>query len=318
MKPSATPDLSPSQKSVSLFGWLLLGFLSFIWGGSFYFIEVVVEVLPPLYLVFYRVGFAAVTLWIVCLVYRIPIPIKNTAFWQTCLIMGILNNAIPFYLLSFGQSQISGSLAAILNATTPFFALIFGHLFTDDDRIHLGKLLGIITAFMGVILMLLPAGNALDFSRIEGMIACLGASFAYGMAAIWGRRFAKQGIKPIMAATGQLTASTFVLTLGIIIFSDGLLSLIPTLLDMTLNPLFSLLTLAVFCTAMAYLIYFKLLSLVGATNTTLVTMLVPLSAMALGAIFLNESLTLNEWLGLGLIMFGLIIVDGRLTRRILR
>ncbi|MFK7866431.1 MAG: DMT family transporter [Alphaproteobacteria bacterium] len=303
-----------ANASIPLMGWALLLTLSLLWGGSFFFIQVIVAELSPILLVSARVILAALTLWVYIALTRTPLPIFSKQLILAFLVMGLLNNVMPFYLLSYGQSIISSSLAAILNASTPFFALIVGHVFTNDDRISLRKMLGITTAFIGIIVIFLPALGTFAFDRTIGMLACLNAALSYGFAAIWGRRFGKMGIKPTIAAALQLTASSFILILLLGLGASFGLFQLQEYFALSPHAMISMILLAIFSTGFAYLIFFKLLSSIGGSNTALVTMLVPISAMILGSLFLSERITLLEAGGFMLVATGLAIVDGRIIR----
>lgn len=316
-------NINGESAQIPLLGWIFLFSLSIIWGGSFFFIEVIVEEIAPLTLVALRVSIAALTLWSWIIIFGERLPKLQKPLLIAFIGMGILNNVIPFYLLTFGQSLISGSLAAILNATTPFFTLIVGHIFTKDDRISGRKLIGIFLAFAGVFFMFSP--ESFSFSvvaddhslRVLGMLSCLTAALSYGFSAVWGRRFRQMGVKPLHAATGQLTASSLIMIPLVLGISQLQGVELQSLSLPSLKVIIMMAALGIVCTALAYLIFFRLLALVGASNTSLVTMLVPISAMILGAIFIGERLNYQEFIGLGLVVFGLIVIDGRVLSRFL-
>jgi len=287
--------------------WLLLIVLSLLWGGAFIFIEIGVEALPPFTLVFGRVGFGALGLYLLLRWRGLMLP-TDWPTWRDYLILGALNNALPFALIAWGQTVINAGLASILNATTPLFTVLLAHLLTHDERLNGGKVLGVLLGLAGV--AVLVGGGALTGlgSEVLAQLAVLGAAASYAFAGIFGRRFRAQ--PPLVTATGMVIASTLLL-LPIVLVVDRPWQLA--------NPgaaaWGAVLGLALLCTVLAYLIYFRLLAVAGATNVLLVTFLIPVSAVLLGALLLDERLTGAQFGGMALIGLGLAAVDGRLLRR---
>jgi len=289
--------------------WFFLLLLGVIWGGSFFFAKIAVEEMPPLTLVFFRVSLGAMLLAIYIALSGRNFPLGRTV-WSAFLVMGLINNVIPFSLLFWGQTQISSGLASILNATTPIFTVIVAHLFTNDEKLNWHKLLGIVLGFVGVSVML-GAGMVDSISNPPiAMLACLGAAVSYAFAGVFGRRFAKLGVGPARVALGQLTGSSLIMLPIVIVFDPPI-----TPQSYTTATLLSVLGLAVICTALAYILFFRILSTGGATNLSLVTLIVPASAIVLGVVFLNEQLSLIEMVGLSLITLGLLTTDGRVFQR---
>lgn len=291
--------------------WITLLVLSLLWGGSFFFVEVAVDALPPLTLVTLRVGLAAVVLWAFILARGMPIP-RDIRIWIAFLGMGLLNNVIPFTLIVWGQIEISSGLAAILNATTPLFTVIVASAFLSDEKATPIKLIGVVIGLFGVIVMIGPGVLQGLGIAVFAQLAILAAAISYAFAGVFGRRFKGMGVDPMMTATGQVSASTLVL-LPITMFVDK-----PQNLPMPgLEIWASVLGLAVFLTALAYILYFKLLSSAGATNLLLVTFLIPVSAIWLGITILGEELLLIHVLGMALIGLGLLAIDGRLIKGVI-
>jgi len=286
--------------------WALLVTLSILWGASFFFMEVAVTSLPPLTVVILRVGLAAVALncCVRLLCARMP---TDPRVWATFLIMGVLNNLIPFSLIVWGQTHIASGLASILNATTPLFTVLVAHVLTTGEKATRGRIIGVAVGFAGAVLMIGPDALRIIDSGVLGQIAVLGASVSYALAGIYGRRFVRMGLSPVTTATGQLTAATFVL-LPIVMFVDR-----PWALAMPGPWTFgAIAALALLSTALAYIIYFRILATAGATNLLLVTFLVPVSAILLGTLILGEQLDIRHFAGMGLIGFGLVAIDGRI------
>jgi len=304
---------SSINTSMGMREWLMLITLSLLWGGSFFFVGVAVAELPPLTIVTLRVGLAAITLWIIVLFMGLSLP-KSPNVWVAFLIMGLLNNVIPFSLIVWGQTHIASGLASVLNATTPLFGVIVVGLLLVDERATAMKLVGVAVGFLGVVMMIgIPSLDSVKQGTILAQIAILGAALSYAFASVFGRRFKAMGLKPIIIAAGQVTGSTALLA-PVAFYVDGPLALLgpgsPSIIVWA-----SILTLAVFSTALAYILYFKILASSGATNILLVTLLVPVSAIFLGLLFLNETLQWVNLAGMALIAIGLSAIDGRLWKR---
>ncbi len=286
--------------------WLMLITLSILWGGSFFFVGVVVGALPTLLIVLLRVGLAAMTLWIVIL-----FSANKNSFSLSVLFaflgMGLLNNVIPFSAIVWGQSYISSGLASILNATTPIFTVLIAHVFLSDEKISLAKFIGVLLGFAGVAVMLYPSLQNDSTYTIYGQLAILVAALSYGFAAVFGRRFRSLGVSPIFTAAGQLSASTLILLPVALITIEW-----QKLQTPSLSIVLAIVALAVACTALAYLLFFRILASAGANSVSLVTLLIPASAVLLGIVFLDEELTRWQLLGMLIIALGLLIMDGRL------
>jgi drug/metabolite transporter (DMT)-like permease len=288
--------------------WTMLLALSLLWGGSFLFQGVAVRELPTLTIVALRVALAALGLGIVLAALRIPMP-RTLPVWRAFLVMGLLNNALPFSLIVWGQGQIASGLAAIFNATTPMFTILAAHVFTTDERITRAKLAGIGLGLIGVAVMF--GRDALTGGGdITAQLAVLAAAASYALAGVWGRRFREMGVQPLATAAGQVTASSAILIpLALIVERPW------TLAMPGIAAAASVVALALLSTALAYVFYFRILATAGATNLLLVTLMISPSAIAFGIAFLGESLAPNEVAGLGLIAAGLAVIDGRMRRR---
>jgi len=296
------------QMSVTDIGMLVV--LSVLWGGSFFFVEVLIKYLPPLTIVTSRVGFAALGLWAVVLALKFPLP-KTRQHWTALFVVGLLNNAVPFCLIVWGQTQISSGLASIFNATTPFFTVLVAGALLADERITGQKLLGVILGLLGTVILIGPeALNGLTGS-VFGQLAVMGAALSYALAAAYSRRFKEWGLSPLIVATGQVTMATLMLLpITLIIDQPWGLSAIPIV------AIGSVAGLAFFSTVLAYILYFRLIDSAGATNAALVTFLVPISAILLGVTILGEAFSTLHAIGMGLIGLGLLVMDGRIFNRL--
>ena len=292
------------------FDWVMLITLATVWGGSFLFNAILVTELPIITIVAIRVTVAALALWGFVRVTGRKIP-ASPKVWGALLILGVLNNAIPFSLIVQGQTQITSGLASILNATTPLFTILVAGFFLTDERFSILRVLGVIVGFSGVILMVGPealGGLEADF---WAQLCALGAALSYGFASVFGRRFRELKVDPVMVATGQVTMSSLVLW-PMALWIDGP----QDILGLSFNAAASMFGLAVLCTSFAYILYFRILERAGATNISLVTFLVPISAIILGVLVLGESIFIKEIIGMTLIGLGLAIIDGRLFQRL--
>lgn len=291
--------------------WTMLVTLSVLWGGSFFFVGVAVNSLPPFTLAALRVASAAIMLHAVILTVGIRMP-SVPRIWGAFFAMGFLNNVVPFSLIIWGQSYIASGLAAILNATTPLFSAVVAHYFTNDEKMTKAKVIGIATGIAGVIVIIGPDASLSISKNVVAQLSILGAALSYALAAVYGRRFQRMAILPHVSATGQVTASsTMLLPLALIVDRPWTLP-IPGM-----GIWAAVLGLGVLSTAVAYLIYFRLLASSGATNILLVTFLVPVSATLLGVAILGEELKLQHFIGMLFIALGLATIDGRLPRRLL-
>lgn len=292
--------------------WLMLLTLSLLWGGSFFFVEIAVETLPTFTIVLLRVGIAATALWIFVLATGGRIPTSGR-LWAAFFAMGLLNNAIPFGLIVWGQQSIASGLASILNATTPLFGVIVAGVLLSDERFSLRKLAGVTFGVIGVAVMIGVDALSGLASDIIPQIAILGAALSYAFAGVFGRRFKRLGVAPTITAAGQVTASTLLLIPVTLVVDRPW-----TLASPSPKVWAAVLALAIPSTAIAYILYFRILERAGATNILLVTFLVPVSAIVLGIGFLGEALTLPQIAGMSLIAAGLAIIDGRLLRHVQR
>jgi len=298
--------VSASRQSMTAFEWLLLVVLSILWGGSFAFNAILVAAWPPFTIVFGRVFLAALLLLAAARRAGHAIP-NSAAAWWALAGMAVLNNLVPFTLIVWGQRHVPSGLAAILNATTPLFAAVLAHVLTRDEPLTPNRLAGVLLGILGVGVMVGPAALQGFGGDVLGQLAVLGAAFSYGLSSVYARRFRTIGLTPLAIAAGQVTC-TAVLTLPIMLVVDR-----PwTLASPDAGMLLSLLGLAVLSTALGYILFFRILTGAGATNATLVTLLIPVSAVLLGAAFLDERLEARQFGGMALIMAGLASTDGRL------
>jgi drug/metabolite transporter (DMT)-like permease len=303
----AATDSRTTTGPMTAVNWGMLLVLGALWGGSFFFARIAVAEIPPLNLVLFRVAIAAVALHLYLAVagpsFRLALPMAGSF-----VVLALLNNIIPFSLMFAGQTELGAGAASILNATTPFWTMILANLLTSDEKLSWNKSIGIVLGITGAAVMIGPGVLAGLGGPVWAKLALVGTAVSYGFAAIFARKFSK--LPPPIIATGQLTAST-VIMIPVVLFTHG-----PSgLFSASMEAWASVFCLALLATAFAYILFFRLIQSAGATNTSLVTLIVPVSAILLGALFLGERLELFEMLGMGLIALGLLTIDGRLLKR---
>lgn len=287
--------------------WGMLVLLSVLWGGSYFFAGVAVRELPPLTVVFARVSLAAVALLPVFWYLGHSLP-KTISGWLPFFGMGLLNNAIPFGLIFAAQTQITVGLSSIINAITPLFAVVVMASFREE-RLSAFRFVGLLLGLVGVTVLHGLEGSA-SGSQTVGIALCLGAALSYGFATLWGRRFLAD-VPPMKSATLQLMCSTLIIGVMVYFVDKPWTLTIPSQ-----KTILSLVALAVFGTAMAYIVFFKILVRAGAGNVMLVTLLIPITAIILGNVFLAEAIQSKEILGAFIIGTGLLFIDGRLISRL--
>lgn len=292
-------------RQMSFEAWLLLLALSVLWGGTFFFQEVALRELPPFTIVFARVGLAALALLLFVRLTGARLPLEGHLL-LAFLLMGMLNNALPFSLIVWGQTEIASGLAAILNATTPLFAVLLAHGLTADERLTRRRLIGVLLGILGVCVIVGPS-VLLDLGQtFAAQLAVLGAAFSYALAGIFGRRF--RGLPPAVIAAGQTSASTLLLLPLVLLIDRPFQLAMPGGVTIAVVVAMALLS-----TALAYIIYFRILALAGATNLLLVTLLIPVTALLLGGLVLGETITFAQAFGMLLIAVSLLVIDGRLS-----
>jgi len=289
--------------------WLRLTGLSIVWGGTFLFQGLAVRTMPPLTVTFCRVFFAAAVFWLLVLATKQHMP-RDRHTWSMFFTMGLINNAIPFSLITWEQTHVEGGIASIMNATVACFAVVLAHFLTRDEKLTARKALGVTIGFLGAYVLLRPELQGGVSMRGFGELAGLLASLSLALAGIFGKRFKAQ--PPMVTATGMLTCSSLIM-FPLIMVVDQPWTLVPNA-----EGAGAIAGLVLLSTVVAYVLYFSVLRSAGATNLLLVTLLMPISAHILGALFLSEPLYVSSALGMLCILVGLSIIDGRFWRRLRR
>lgn len=303
-------DVAP-QRAMTPTEWGLLLLLSLLWGGSFFFVGVAVKELPPLTIVFARVSLAAALLWLSAPLTGLS-PARILANAPALAFLGLINNAVPFTLIVWGQTHLASGLASILNASTPVMTVIAAHFLTASEKLNARKLVGALCGLLGVAWMIGPdvVRGLADNVAAEG--ASLAAALSYALASIFARRFRGRGLAPIEVAAGQVAAAS-VLLAPLALAVDRPWELTAP----SPAAVGALIAIAALSTAFAYAVYFRILAGAGATNVVLVTLLAPATSVALGAAVLAERLAPRHFFGLALIAAGLAFIDGRLPNALL-
>ena len=298
------------QPNIDFITTLMLAALAIIWGGSFFFAEIALRELPPMTITLHRVFWALPILIFVIWAKGITPP-KSLKIWGAYLTMGALNNALPFSLIFWGQTQITSGLASILNGATGVTGVIVAGLFLSDERLTPTKLIGVVVGFFGVALTVgIEALQNFDLRSLAQMAVLL-AGLSYSIAGVWAK-LRLSGQKPEMNALGMLLCSTVIMC-PLALYIDG-----TPQFDLQISTWSALLALAIICTSLSYLLYFNILNRAGSGNLMLVTLLIPPFAITLGVLVLGESLAPISLVGFAFIALGLIIIDGRVIRLLQR
>ncbi len=293
------------QKSMSPRAWAELGLLALIWGGSFLSNAFALREVGPVTIVAFRIAGAALVLWAYVLWRGFAVP-RGPRIWLDFAIMGLFNNVLPFTFITWGQQHVPSGLAAILNGSTAIFGVLFAAIIFADEKLTGRKATGVALGFAGMAAVIGPeALGGLDLTSL-GQLALVCAAVCYGVSGTWARA-RLSGLTPQVAAMGMLTCSS-VMIVPFALWTEGM----PGTGALAAAP--SLFYLAVFATAAAYLLYYRVLTIAGTGNLLLVTLLVAPIAVLLGALVLGEALGWRAGMGFALLAAGLAVIDGRLLR----
>lgn len=301
--------MSPNDNRIDARDWSLLAVLSVLWGGSFFFNGAAFRELPPLTLVLLRVVLGAAILLPLLRVQGISLP-KGIAGWRAFVVIGLLNNVIPFSLIVIGQTFIPSGLASILNATTPLFAVLVMAA-VGEEALQARRVAGVALGLAGVIIL---RGWGIETRTGQGLgiLLCLGGALSYGFVALAARRLLKDS-PPLGTATYQLMASTAMMAIVAAAMEQPWRLPVPGLATWL-----AVLGLATLSTALAYIVFFQIIRRSGATNVMLVTLLIPVTAILLGWLVLDEPISAREITGAIVIGSALIVIDGRALRLLQR
>jgi drug/metabolite transporter (DMT)-like permease len=284
--------------------WALLFGLSILWGLTFFLAKIAVAEISPVTVVLARVTIGAAVLAIVIASFGLRFP-ATLSSWTPFLIMGLINNVVPFSLIFWGQKEIGAGLASVLNAATPLSGAVMAHIFTADEKLHSNRLLGVLLGIAGVAVLVGPSGIGLAWGPLLGAASVIGGTLSYGLASVYGKRL--RDVPALVSACCQLASSTLIMTPIVLVFDPPWLQPLPSAKAMT-----AVLAIALLATALAYVIFFTILRRAGASNVMLVTLLVPFTATGLGVVFLGEHVTFADIAGAALVGLALLVIDGRL------
>ena len=288
--------------------WGIIGLLSLLWGGAFYFIEIGLRGFPPNTLVFLRMALAVPPMLIALKIAGNRLPTDRKS-WTQLFVLGVINAALPFILFFWGQTKIESGLASVLNATTPLWGVITAHFLTRDEKATPARICGVLLGMAGIIVMVGSAALGGMSGSVLGQIACLLATLCYAFAAVYARSLSQSTMTPLVVATGQvITAAIIMLPVMLIVDQPWQLS------TPGLDAWAGALGLAIPSTAIAYIFYFRLIVRAGASNAMLVAFIMPVVAIVLGVFALGESLQPRQIAGTALIICGLLAIDGRVFR----
>jgi drug/metabolite transporter (DMT)-like permease len=300
------PLMENSSLKMGFGEWMLLLFLALLWGSSFLLMKVAVQELPVFTVVFGRIGIAALVMTIYVYLQGLSMP-TSLKDWGQLFLLGFLRAGLPISLFVWAGTQIDSSISGILNSTTPLFTVLVAHFLTQDEKMTVGKFVAVLTGMIGVVFLIGP--NALQGlgSNVLGQIAVLGATLSYGFAGVYGRRFKHM---PVSVSTAGLLIGSTIMILPIALILDQ-----PWLLRPSLVATGAVAALAIFNTGIAFMVWLTLVLKVGANNTAQVTFIIPVIALLLGFIILQETIGWNALVGLGFILLGLAISQNEIDFR---
>jgi len=280
--------------------------LACIWGASFLLIKFALEGLSPIQIVLARLSFGTLALVAILAVRRIALP-RGGRMWGHLALMAVVANVIPFFLFGWGEQRITSGMAGVLNGTTPLFTLVFASAALPEERLSLGRALGLLIGFTGVVLVVGPWDQS-GANALSGQLAIVLAAACYGVAFTYTRRFISGRGNPLALAAGQLGAGAVLLWVAAPLVAADPVSL-------TTRVVLSAGALGAVGTGLAYMLYYRLITDAGATTASMVTYLIPVVAVILGVAVLREPLTWNLFAGAAVVIFGVAVADGRLRRR---
>ena len=287
--------------------WLVFIILGILWGSSFLWIKISIQEISPLLLVTLRLSFAIIILTIAAIIAR-PLWPQGKRLWLALVLFGLINTAIPYFLISWGEQYIDSAVAAILNSSTPLFAMVIAHIFLDDDRITLPRLTGLLIGFVGIVIIVSrdlgqnESGMQYTTLLLLGQAAVLLASFLYAGSAVFAKRNL-EGLSPVVQGLVPIVGASTFLWLLVPIVEDPL-----SLPELPITWM-AIAWLGLLGTGFAFILYFYLIHSVGPTRTTLVTYIFPLVGLVLGVIVLGEKLDLRLVVGAGLIIISIAVVN---------
>jgi drug/metabolite transporter (DMT)-like permease len=289
--------------------WTLILILSLIWGGAFFLNAISLRGFPTNTLVFVRMAIAALPMLLVIRLTGQNLP-RGWPAWRGLILLGTLNIVVPFILFTWAQTKLDSGLASVLNATTPLWGIVAAHFLTDTEKATPARIIGVILGVIGVGVMMLPSFSGGMTAQGLALIACLAATLCYALSSIVALRLNTDGMTPLSLTAGQLLVAAIIMVPIMLVVDQ------PWTLPMPSGEsIAAVLALALLSTSLAYWLYFKVLESAGASNSLLITFLMPVTAILLGSVFLGEQMTTAQFGGMALIAAGLLVMDGRVLGR---
>lgn len=276
----------------------LLILLASLWGPSFLFIKIAVVEIPPIMLAALRIGIAAVILNLVLILTKERLP-KDLDFWKKTFIAGFFAQGLPFVLINWGEQFVDSSLASILNGLVPLFTIIFAHYLIEDEKLTIQKIFGVVLGFVGLVILVIPNLLLGVDLTVLGILAITIAAISYGIGLSFIKKYFSNTSSFKAPAAQLLSVTIYLLPSAFIAYPEFSFS------GLSLSAIGSVVALAVFGTAIAFILYFKLIERSSAGYASLVTYLMPVYGVILGAIFLDEEISLWVLLGASLILVGI-------------
>ena len=283
--------------------WFLVISLGILWGASFLFVEVLLDLINPFLIVYFRVSIASVILVLYLYLSKTKFKVTNKIVYNL-FIMALLNNVVPFLLIAYGQQTTTGGLASILNANTSLITILLASMFISYEKLTVNRILGVLIGLFGIIIAVGYESFLTIYDDSYGKFLILLATVSYSFAGIWAK-LKLSDVPPLISATGMLTFSTVILSpFAAIYFNDDLINL-------NFPIIFYSIMFAVLCSVIAYFLYFKILEKTGAGNLLICTIIIPPASIILNSLILGQVISISELIGLMIIILGLIVLDGR-------
>ena len=301
--------MTPSIPRDNRLLWFLFAALGFMWGSSYLFIKIGVDAgLPPFTLITGRLLFGLLVIGTVVRLAREPLP-RDASTYRHLLVMAVINIAIPFSLITWGEQTIDSAIASILNSTVPLFVIVLAPLVLPDESITVNRLAGLAVGFVGVLVLFVPDLAVLQGDSLLGWTALILSAVSYAAGNVYAKRYV-HGLRPMIPALFQV-AFAFVIALVLALIVDRPIGRV----HFSPEAVLAIVWLGIFGSGLAYLAYFRVLRDWGATRTSLVAYLLPVFGIVLGFLFKGEAITPNRVVGTGLIIAGVALVNSRFGTR---
>ena len=283
--------------------WFLIISLGILWGASFLFVEVLLDLINPFLIVYFRVSIASIILVLFLYLSKTKFKFSNKIIYNL-FIMALLNNVVPFLMIAYGQQTTTGGLASILNANTSLITILLASLFISYEKLTVNRLFGVLVGLFGIIIALGYESFLTIYDNSYGKFLILLATVSYAFAGIWAK-LKLSDLPPLISATGMLTFSTVILSpFAAVFYYDDIINL-------NFPIIFYSVMFAILCSVIAYFLYFKILEKTGAGNLLICTIIIPPASIILNSLILGQVIAISELIGLMIITVGLIILDGR-------